>query len=190
MKPHEMVKNNPMAKYIFIARNAKDCVVSFFHHTRGFPQHYDFEGGDFDVFFELFVEGKVDFGSYYHMTRSWFEHRHDDNILFLTYENIISHKEESLLQIADFISNDLVQKLKETDNELMEKILLHSSVQSMQKDPLRWCSERKAKFTPFIRKGQSGSWNELLTDEQVQRLDNMTRKYFTETELQELGDKY
>ena len=70
-----MVKNHPKAKYIFISRNPKDCVVSFFHHTRGFPQHYDFEDGDFDVYFDLFCEGKVDFGFYYDMLKSWFNHK-------------------------------------------------------------------------------------------------------------------
>jgi hypothetical protein len=186
-----MVKNDPKAKYIFVIRNPKDCVVSFFHHTRGFPQHYDFEDGDFDVYFDLFCQGKVDFGCYYEMVRSWFDHRHDDNVLLLTYEQIVSNKREAILEIARFISgNTMVEKVMENDGELMEKILFHSSVEQMKTEPLRWCSERKAKFTPFIRQGQSGSWNEILCDEQVEILDKKTRDFFDAEELKELGDKY
>lgn len=185
-----MVKTHPKAKYIFIARNPKDCVVSFFHHTRGFPQHYDFEEGDFDVFFELFCEGKVDFGFYYDMMRSWFNHKFDDNVLFITYEEIIANKRDAILKIAQFISSNLVEKVKKNNGEMMEKIILHSSVENMKKDPLRWCSERKVKFTPFIRQGHSGSWNELLSDVQVEKLDKITREIFSSDEVKELGDKY
>ena len=94
------------------------------------------------------------------------------------------------MRIAKFLSDDLVEMLNDNDGELMEKILLHSSVQNMKQDPLRWCSERKVKFTPFIRNGQSGGWNELLNQEQVKKLDNMSRDYFGPDELEKLGDKY
>lgn len=132
------------------------------------------------------------------MMRSWFDRRQDENVLFLTYENIVSNKQESILQIAKFLSEDsddaddldLVSKLKHDDGRLIEQILLYSSVTNMKKDPLRWCSERQAKFTPFIRKGQNGSWGELLTDDQVQQLDDMTRRFFDEDELKELGESY
>ena len=52
---------SPEARYLFIARNPFDCAVSFFHHTRGFPRHYDFADGSFDDFFACFVRGEVDF---------------------------------------------------------------------------------------------------------------------------------
>ena len=185
--------NNPNAKYIFVIRNSKDCVVSFYHHTRGFPQHYDFEDGDFDIYFNLFINGEVDFGSYFNMVKSWFEHRKDDNILCITYEDIIANKEKTILQIAKFLSNelnDLVEKVTFNNGELMKKIIHHSSVGEMKKEPLRWCSERKAKFTPFIRNGQTGCWNELLTKEQVDRLDKKMRETFQPDEIKELGDKY
>lgn len=34
--PYSLVSKNPNAKYIFVTRNPKDCVVSFYHHTVGF----------------------------------------------------------------------------------------------------------------------------------------------------------
>jgi len=188
--PSNMVKHNPESKYIFVARNPKDCVVSFFHHTRGFPQHYDFDDGDFDVYFDLFVKGMVDFGNYFEMTKSWFDRRNDSNVLFLTYEEINKDKRAAVLRIASFIQDGLVEKVMKNNGELLTKILLHSSVESMKKDPLRWCSERKAKYTPFIRKGDVGAWNELVTEEQCEILDKKMREYFTLEEIQEFGDKY
>ena len=185
-----MVKFNSQAKYIVVVRNPKDCVVSFYHHTRGFPQHYHFEDGDFNVYFNLFRDGNVDFGCYYEMTRSWFELRQKDNVLLLTYENIVSNKEKAIKQIAHFLDAKLVSKLEDNGGKLMKIILHHSSLESMKKDPLRWCSQRQEQFTPFIRNGKSGDWMTSLSEEQVKVLDAKTREYFTPKELEDLGEKY
>ena len=53
------------AKYIYVARNSKDVAVSLFYHTRKFID-YEFTG-DWDNFFECFINGKVESGS-------WFDH--------------------------------------------------------------------------------------------------------------------
>jgi len=59
-----MTSKHPDAKYIYVSRNPKDVVVSFYHHTVGFPKHYNFADGSFDTYFELFLEGKVDHGKW------------------------------------------------------------------------------------------------------------------------------
>jgi len=183
------------AKYIFVARNPKDCIVSFFHHTRGFPQHYNFEDGDFDVYFDLFVRGQVDFGNYFTALRSWFDRRHDENVLFLTYEEIQADKRRAVIKIASFIDGagaggTMEEELLRDNGALMEKVLLCSSLEEMKKDPLRWCSERAVEHTPFIRSGQVGGWTELLTKAQGEKLDEIMRQTFTEEELKYLGTKY
>ncbi|GIY02107.1 sulfotransferase 1C2 [Caerostris extrusa] len=61
--PFHLTPWSPQAKYIFVARNPKDCCVSFYHHTVGTPC-YHFVNGEFDDYFELFIDGKVDFGDY------------------------------------------------------------------------------------------------------------------------------
>lgn len=195
--PYQLTPMSKNSKYIFIARNPKDCVVSFFHHTRGFPKHYDFADGDFDVYFDLFMKGEVDFGSYFATLRSWLDHKDDENVLFLTYEQIRSDKRNCILQIARFISHNdpgsngsIESKLLENDEDLMRKVMFHSSLESMRLHPLRWCSERPLNHTPFIRNGNVGSWNELLTEEQVSALDEKMREVFSAKELEMLGNKY
>jgi hypothetical protein len=41
-------------KYIYVARNPKDCAVSLFHHMRAF-KGFEFTG-EWDEFFELFMK--------------------------------------------------------------------------------------------------------------------------------------
>lgn len=84
--PRQLTPYHPAAKYIYVARNPFDCVVSFYHHTRGFIQHYNFADGTFDDFFECFIRGEVDFGDYFDHLLPWYEYRDEENVLFLTYE--------------------------------------------------------------------------------------------------------
>jgi len=181
--PYDMTPLSPCAKYIYVARNPKDCVVSFYHHTRGFPQHYGFGDGDFEVYYELFLKGQVDFGDYFKTLRSWLDRKDDANVLFITYEDIRSDKKKVLMAIAEFIGG-------ENNEALMEKILFHSSLEEMKKQPLRWCSERKVEHTPFIRSGQVGGYSELLTKEHGEKLDNLMKNFFSQKELDFLGKQY
>lgn len=64
---------------------------------------YKFQNGQFDDFFELFMEGKVDFGDYFDTLLSWYEHRDDPNVLFITYEQLKADTKEYILKIAEFM---------------------------------------------------------------------------------------
>ncbi|GBN13530.1 hypothetical protein AVEN_160398-1, partial [Araneus ventricosus] len=82
-----------------------DCCVSFYHHTKNLPV-YRFEDGEFDVFFELFINGEVEYGDYFDTTLSWWEHRNDPNVLFITYEEIKKDPKNSVLKISGFIGTE------------------------------------------------------------------------------------
>lgn len=74
---------NTEAKYIFVARNPKDCLTSYYFHNRNF-KIYNWADGDFDVFFELFASGQLAFGDYYDHLLSWLPHINDPNVFFIT----------------------------------------------------------------------------------------------------------
>ena len=187
--PYGMTPQNPKTKYIFVARNPKDCVVSFFHHTRGFIKHYNFSEGSFDTFFDLFLHGKVDFGDYFATLRSWFDHKDDPNVLFLTYEDLRKDTRAGVLSVAEFLDPD-IYPARLRGGDLLDQILLHSSLESMKKDPTRFSSERPKEHTPFIRKGSVGGWDELLSEEQTYLLDQRMRSTFNDDERKVLGELY
>ncbi|KAH8028635.1 hypothetical protein HPB51_017853 [Rhipicephalus microplus] len=81
--PFNKIPYSPEAKYVYIARNPYDTCVSFYYHTKHIPA-YRFQDGTFDEFFELFMQGRVEFGDYFQNVISWYEHRNDSNVLFLT----------------------------------------------------------------------------------------------------------
>mmetsp|Transcript_27983 Transcript_27983/g.56471 ORF Transcript_27983/g.56471 Transcript_27983/m.56471 type:complete len:305 (+) Transcript_27983:124-1038(+) len=183
-------KSNPKAKYIFVARNPKDCVVSFYHHTVGFPRHYDFAEGTFDTYFNLFLNGKVDSGDYFDFLRKWLDRKDDPNMLFLKYEEGRKDTRKYILQIAEFVDTDMYPaRLLADDEKILKLVLEHSSLEAMKQHPRRWCSDRTG-YKPFIRKGSTGGWDELLTEEQAELIQKRLDEVFTKEELEFLGEQY
>jgi hypothetical protein len=153
-------------KYIYIARNGKDVAVSFFHFSRS---HGGFRG-TFDEFFERFMRGRVEGGSWFKHVKGWWRHRNDANVLFLYYEELLHDLEGCLRRIIAFCNLDV-------DPARLPTILERSSFAFMkahesQFDPQRgvlW--EQGVQSTAFIRQGQAGAWKGTLSPQQAARFD-------------------
>ena len=156
---------NLKARYITVARNPFDCAVSFYHHTRGFERHYQFSRGTFDDFFECFLAGEVDWGDYFDSLASWFGHRKDKNVLFLTYESMKLDSKKAIAQIASFL--DLPNA---KDEFKLAEIDYHSSFDEMCQSLERWSSRRPDDMPAFIRKGIVGDWRNYFSANQAHRL--------------------
>jgi len=168
MKTHfsfEMTPMNADARYISVARNPFDCAVSFYHHTRGFERHYRFSSGTFDDFFECFLAGEVDWGDYFDTLASWFAHREDSNVLFLTYEDMKLDSKKAVADIASFLGVSAAQ-----DDAMLTLIDRHSSFDAMRQDLDRWSSRRPDNMPSFIRKGIVGDWRSHFSADQAHRL--------------------
>ncbi|NEQ41477.1 MAG: sulfotransferase domain-containing protein [Okeania sp. SIO3I5] len=166
--PYNLTPYNPEANYIYVARNPFDCAVSFYHHTRGFIKHYDFADGTFDDFFECFITGEVDFGDYFDNLVPWYEHKDDNNVLFLTYEEMKYNPQKAVFKIATFFGSKYVETLK--NEQVLNQIMTHSSFENMSKKQERWSSKRPENMPSFIRKGKVGDWKNYFSPEQTKRL--------------------
>ena len=179
--PFSMTPYHAAARYIYVARNPFDCVVSFYHHTRGFPKHYDFAEGTFDAYFECFIAGEVDFGDYFDNLISWQAHEGEENILFLTYEQMTADPRSAVSRIADFLQ----VRLRRGDATLGD-ILRHSSFRSMSEHQGRWSSKRPQGMPAFVRKGVVGDWMNHLSGVQARRLARRFAERSTGTQLESL----
>lgn len=166
--PFAMTPHHPETRFVYVARNPFDCAVSFYHHTKGFVQHYAFSDGNFDDYFECFVRGEVDFGDYFENVLSWFAHRNDPNLLFVTYEEMKADPERAILRIGEFLGPEHDATVR--DESLRHRILEHSSFDSMSKDQTRWASERAAGASAFVRKGVVGDWLNHFSPLQTRRM--------------------
>ncbi len=179
--PFAMTPYHADARYIYVARNPFDCAVSFFHHTRGFPKHYDFAAGTFPDFFECFLAGEVDFGDYFDNLTSWYARRNDDNVLFLTYEAMKRDARASIAEIGTFLG-----VAPAVNSRLLESVLEHSRFDSMRKKQGRWSSRRPEGMPTFIRRGVVGDWSNHFTAAHAGRLLEKFRNRARGTDLESL----
>jgi len=162
---YELTPHHAEARYITVARNPFDCAVSFYHHTRGFERHYRFSTGTFEDFFECFLAGEVDWGDYFDALASWFAHRDDRNVLFLTYEDMKLESRKAVAEIASFLDFAVAE-----DEEKLTEIDRHSSFDEMRQSLDRWSSRRPDDMPAFIRKGVVGDWQNHFSADQAHRL--------------------
>ncbi|XP_015916064.2 sulfotransferase 1E1 [Parasteatoda tepidariorum] len=129
--PFHLIPWSKDAKYIYVARNPKDCCVSFFHYSKHIPGS-NFEG-TFDQFFEYFMTGlpeTVYFGDYFDHVLSWYSHRNNPNVLFVTYEELKEDINAAILKMASFIDDEKYAQPIRENPEILENIKQYSSVKA------------------------------------------------------------
>lgn len=182
--PYNLTPYHCNAKYIYVARNPFDCVVSFYYHTQGFVKHYNFAEGTFPEFFECFINGEVDWGDYFEHLISWYVRKNDTNVLFLTYEDTIANTQRAVIKIAEFLGTQYSDKLKQP--KVLDNILHHTSFTKMSQAQSRWASKRPDNAAPFIRKGKVGDWQNHFSSEQAIRLVEKFRIRAAQANIEEL----
>ena len=157
------------AKYIYIARNPKDVCVSFWmQNKRKIDPHVRLP---WEQFFDAFVDGSVNYGSWFDHVLEWWKHKNEKNILFLMYEDMKKDPQRNIQAIAELIGVDGVV------GELLEEIVTKSSFSSMSENPttnFRW--EVGVKFShegAFMRKGVVGDWKNYFSSMQSNELDRL-----------------
>lgn len=202
--PFNLAPYSPNAKYIYIARNPRDCCVSFYYHTKC-VEAYNFSDGTFEEFFEFFISGKTSFGDYFDHLLSWYEHKDDRNVCFLTYEELKEDARNQIIKIAKFIGDGHYDTLI-NNPDILENVLKFSSLdymKSMVNDYINNVSEN-FKFMPedapissglkalheymrnhgiqtiykgdFVRKGVVGDWKNYFSAEQEKRMEERIKE--------------
>ncbi|VDL65701.1 unnamed protein product [Nippostrongylus brasiliensis] len=141
LKTHFSVSNVPKsnkAKYIYCVRNPKDCCTSYFHHNRNF-KIYNFADGEWDTFVDLFLSGQLAFGDYFDHLLGWLPLIHEENVLFLMYEDMVKDLEGSIYKIGMFLGGEAMKLVQ--DPARLEIAVQNSRIESMKKDQKRWFPE-------------------------------------------------
>uniref|UniRef100_A0A3Q4HNG5 Sulfotransferase n=1 Tax=Neolamprologus brichardi TaxID=32507 RepID=A0A3Q4HNG5_NEOBR len=164
---------------IYVARNAKDSAVSYFHFDR--MNKVQPEPGSWESFLQRFMEGKMVFGSWYEHVRGWWEKKQTcSNILYLFYEDLIEDTEQELVRICSFLGLSPTTELKK---QVTEKV----QFDNMKNNKMVNGSADEVfdlKISPFMRKGRVGDWKNHFTVQQDEQFNEDYKKNMKNTDLQ------
>ncbi|XP_004621744.1 sulfotransferase 1B1 [Sorex araneus] len=167
-------------KMIYLARNAKDVAVSFYHfdlmnNLEPFP-------GTWGEYLEKFMTGNVAYGSWFNHVKSWWKKKEEHPILYLFYEDMKENPKKEIRKITKFLEKNL-------NDEILDKIIHHTSFEKMKDNPLvnythlpRTVMDNSK--SSFMRKGISGDWKNYFTVAQNEKFDIIYKKEMSETTLQ------
>ncbi|XP_078806619.1 cytosolic sulfotransferase 3-like isoform X3 [Oryzias latipes] len=166
-------------RIVYVARNAKDNMVSFFHFDRmnkGEP-----DPGDWSSFFQRFLDGKMLFGSWYDHVNNWWKKKESySNLHYMFFEDLVENTGQEIAKLCSFLG--LSPSAEEVET-------LSSSVQfdNMKKDKMANYStdpDMDFKISPFMRKGKVGDWKNHFTVAQNEAFDEDYKKKMTDPKLQ------
>ncbi|KAH7957312.1 sulfotransferase 1B1 [Rhipicephalus sanguineus] len=122
---------NEEAKYIYIARNPWDVCASQFRMTKDLSSS-KFEDGTFEEFFEPFIEGDLGYGSYFDHVTSAYALKDEQNVFFVTYEELKKDTRGTILRLASFLGESYGTVLLK-DSQMLENIVELSKPEHMRK---------------------------------------------------------
>ncbi|XP_030195266.1 sulfotransferase 1C2 [Gadus morhua] len=154
-------------KTIYVARNAKDNLVSYFHFDR--MNQTQPEPGPWDSYIPKFMEGKLAWGSWYDHVKGYWKEREKNNILYLFYEDMKENPRREVERIMRYLGKSL-------PDDVISRIVELTSFKAMKENPMvNYTFIPMPVFdqsiSPFMRKGEVGDWNNHFTQEQSRVFD-------------------
>ncbi|XP_036989931.2 sulfotransferase 1A1 isoform X1 [Artibeus jamaicensis] len=154
-------------KVVYVARNAKDVAVSYYHFYRMAKVHPD--PGTWHSFLEKFMAGEVSYGSWYQHVQEWWELSRTHPVLYLFYEDMLENPKREIQKILEFVGRSLSERT-------VDHIVKHTSFKEMKKNPMTNYSTVPTELmdhniSAFMRKGITGDWKTMFTVAQNERFD-------------------
>mmetsp|Transcript_8334 Transcript_8334/g.12423 ORF Transcript_8334/g.12423 Transcript_8334/m.12423 type:complete len:303 (+) Transcript_8334:38-946(+) len=155
----EMMPKAKHMKYIYIVRNGKDVCLSFYQHLSHQADSDCYEGS-FEEFVADWCDGKIIFGSWLKHMQSWHKAFNESDVLFLTYQDLVTDIRTSVRKIIAFI------QLTISDEKLDELLPMFT---------FAYMRENQDKYMPtsvpwkpdfnFLRKGVVGEGQQRFLDQ-------------------------
>jgi LPS sulfotransferase NodH len=159
------------ARYVYVTRDGRDVAVSYHHLYRS---HLDFRD-DFDAFFERFLTGRLQYGSWFKHVAGWRAMRERPGVVWLEYETL---------------RQDLTAAMLELDEQLglgrgpqrITKLANLCTFEHMKANEQRFdhaTAPRAGRGNAdgrFIREGRCGAFADVLTPGQLRAFETAARR--------------
>nr|XP_060609208.1 amine sulfotransferase-like [Anolis sagrei ordinatus]XP_060609209.1 amine sulfotransferase-like [Anolis sagrei ordinatus] len=163
---------NGRGKIIYVARNPKDVLVSYYHFSRVSVLLEEVE--DFDIIMDRFLAGKVIGDLWLDHVEGWSAQRDHLNILFLMYEEMKKDLRGCVMKICNFLGK------RHTEEEI-DDVVDKASFDKMSMDPRSNYTATNDNLLDlskggFMRKGTIGDWKNTMTVAQNERFDTVFKE--------------
>jgi hypothetical protein len=176
LKSHECFQPH-YPRVIYIVRDPRDVVVSFYHHNvkaRNIPDDYPMAS-----FVPRFIAGEFDrrFGSWRDNVMSWAAVREGNpGFLMLRYEDLKRDTASALANVVAFLNRCSFRKIDSNLEALQRTIELSSpeKMRALEKEEAgRWVLTKGTRSDkPFVRSATSGGWKSQLAPESVEAIES------------------
>jgi hypothetical protein len=150
------------AQYIYVERDRLDVLVSYFYFYRAY---LGFDG-TLDAFYERFVNGRVQYGSWFEHVAEWHGRAADSDVLIVRYEDLLDDRKKSIERMVGFLGWELGERT-------IDRAVIESSFDAMKRresifdHATALLLERGVSPQAFLRAGQRGGGAAELSAEQI-----------------------
>ena len=168
---HMAIPKGP-CRYIYVTRDGRDVAVSYYHF---YCSHLGCKE-PFHRFFERFLSGRVQYGSWFSHVAKWRKRQGKDQILFVHYEDLLRDLLGTSRKIALFLGLLF-------DDSVARRISERCTFGYMKdhESQFDFTTEvkllGKAKKDAFIRSGRAGGWASTLNSAQTAAFNAKFEEY-------------
>lgn len=159
------------AKVVTITRDPRDIPYSMFAHLHAMKKSFPDLPDHFDDYFERWME----FGFYYKFVNSFWPHYHDEDVLWLRYEDLKMNLSGEILKILSFLEWN-------ASNEMLDRVLPLVDIDHMRRREktiiFRSADDNWKEGQYFFREGGVGKNRAQLSADQERRIVERARQEF------------
>ncbi|OXB65073.1 hypothetical protein ASZ78_008356 [Callipepla squamata] len=167
------------AKVIYVARNPKDVVVSYyhFHHLAKFLP----DPISFDTFLQQFLEGTVHYGSWFEHVKGWLGQRQLLDIIYITYEELHQDLRGTARRLSAFLGIALEPRtLLALEEHCSFAAMRDNAMANYTLIPREIMDHSQGRF---MRKGVVGDWRSHFSPTQNALFDRVYHEEMHDSEL-------
>ncbi|XP_076597650.1 cytosolic sulfotransferase 1-like [Chaetodon auriga] len=166
-------------RMVYVARNAKDNMVSFFHFDRMTLTQP--EPGDWSSYLQRFMKGKMLFGSWYDHVNGWWKKKQTySNLHYMFFEDMVEDTGREIDKLCSFLGlSPSVEEKKQITGGVQFDNMKKNDMANYSTFPVM-----DFKISPFMRKGKVGDWKNHFTVAQNEEFDEDYKKKMKDPSLQ------
>ncbi|KAD2806083.1 hypothetical protein E3N88_39460 [Mikania micrantha] len=182
--PESILTSN--CKIVYIYRNMKDVIVSFYHFARGISK-LSMEDAPFEEAFDEFYHEISYFGQYLdHILGYWKASLERPEMFhFVKYEDMKNNPTNNVKKLAEFVGHPFTNE--EEKEGVIENIIKLCSFENLSGLEVNKSDSFKGSLPIenrlFFRKAEVGDWKNYFTDEMSEKIDKLIDEKLSGTGL-------